>query len=292
MNAEDVVSTIEAMRNQEEQCYCASDYLVLPSDQARGKRRLGGDKRVNDDCRYRMAQWCYQVVDFCKFNRDTVAIAMNYLDRYMSTEQGAEALKSRSVFQLTAMTCLYTAIKTHEPEAMEPKVISGLSRNVYSPQQVEDMERKVITALQWRMNPPTALPFIHAFMTFLPEEALDESQRKATIELAIYQTELAVEDYAYVGIKASTIAFAALTNALQTMDSMVRYDFLKKVSSVSKIDTASQLFVLVQEELWSSIDTTKHKQQRNQLVPQSQTIAKTTGSSLAIHGSPRGVISS
>lgn len=147
----DVTSTIEAMRHQEES-YCASDYLIneaLPQRQrTKAKENFESDDPIDGECRSRMVQWCYQIVDFCKFNRDTVAVAMNYLDRYMSTEQGAEALRSRTRFQLAVMTCLYTAIKIHEPEAMAPCVIAGLSRNKFSVQEVEDMERELINALQ------------------------------------------------------------------------------------------------------------------------------------------------
>merc|ERR1712226_396506 len=88
------------------------------------------------DSRKKMVAWCFQVVDFCKFQRETVSIAMNLLDRFMMTSQSQVAKTDVKVYQLAAMTALYTAVKIHEPEVMDPKLISNLSRGVYQPEEV------------------------------------------------------------------------------------------------------------------------------------------------------------
>ena len=74
----DVVDRIAFMRQQEETTYNVRDYLAESV-----KVRKLASKPVDEDCRVKMCEWCYQVVDFCKFRRETVGIGMSYLDRYL-----------------------------------------------------------------------------------------------------------------------------------------------------------------------------------------------------------------
>ena len=75
-----------------------------------------------------MAKWCCEIADFCKYKRETVAIAMNCLDRFMSTPVGHQILLDRNAYQLASMTALYSAVKIHEQEAMDPNLVSSRLR--------------------------------------------------------------------------------------------------------------------------------------------------------------------
>jgi Cyclin, N-terminal domain/Cyclin, C-terminal domain len=217
------LTTLAAMCQQEETGYKTCPYLYQSqppqSCAAIGPAHAASDAPVDIDCRNKMAAWCYQVVDFCKFNRETVAISMNYLDRFMSsTTAGASvALQDRKVYQLVAMTTLYTAVKIHEPEAMDPKLVSTLSRGTYSPAQVEAMEASILPAIQWRLNPPTAMAFVRQFLDLLPSNIIDSYQRDAVYDLSKFQTELAVSEYDFLSVRASIIGYCALMNALESV---------------------------------------------------------------------------
>lgn len=289
MNLDELTSTIQAMRIQEARAYRCSDYLA---DRQMSHKRPQSchASPVDAECRFKMAEWCYQVVDFCKFNRETVAIAMNYLDRYLMTETGRHALDDRKVFQLAAMTSLYTAIKIHEPEAMEPKVVANLSRGTYTEQQVIDMEMSILTAIEWRMNPPTAMSFLNAFFAFLPECATSQQERDAVYELAKYQIELAVNEYSLVAVDSSTIAFSALCNALETVTGSA--DVSGSMAKVSCIDADSTLIFQTQDMLYqavSRVNTTGPAV--SQLAPKSPTV-KCIGRRGSVHVSPRSVVNS
>ena len=153
-----------------------------------------------------------KVVDRCSFARDTASIAMNMLDRFLNTPQGSDALGNRNLFQLASMTCLYTAIKVHESEALQPKTIVQLSRGMFTVKEIEDMELKVLFALHWRTSPPTAWAFVQHFLAAAPHES--EEQHQQLLKLAKLQTELTIVDYGYVTKNASSIAYAALANAV------------------------------------------------------------------------------
>lgn len=60
---------VEVMLHQEEHEYKCFDYLA-----ANEAIRKKAAKPVDEDCRVKMCEWCYQVVDFCKFRRETVGI--------------------------------------------------------------------------------------------------------------------------------------------------------------------------------------------------------------------------
>jgi hypothetical protein len=241
----------QAMLEQEVK-YLASDYLF--QSEPKGSC-VTGPQHVNVDCRSKMVSWCFQVVDFCKFQRETVSIAINYLDRYMCTPASQAAHLDRKVFQLTAMTCLYTAVKCHEPEAMDPKLVSTLSRGTYSPQEVESMEANILGALGWRMNPPTALSFVRMYLYLLPEGFLSSAQRETAYEISKFQTELAVNEYDFLSVRPSVIGYSALINALESINleeklmARISYGLAESVS----VDTQSDKIFEVQTCLYQAV---------------------------------------
>jgi Cyclin, N-terminal domain len=208
MNMEATLETIAAMRHQEDTGYQTRDFLA---------QHEGLLPDVDADCRTKMAAWCYQVVDFCNFNRESVEIAMNYLDRFLLTAEGQAVLQDRTTFQLASMTTLYTAIKINEPEAVNPQTVSDLSKGCYTAQDVEAMEFHILNALQWRVNPPTAMAFVCQFLELIPEYALSKPLRATAYDIAKFQTELAVSDYDFIADKRSSVAFCSLVNALESM---------------------------------------------------------------------------
>jgi hypothetical protein len=225
VNSECAYETIQVMRRQEEMLYTVPDYFNLSSLDA------FSSPPADVSCRFFMAQWCYQIVDHCHFKRETAAVAMNYLDRFLSSHDGQTyVLPDRQQFQLAAMSCLYTAVKIHEHEAVTPRLIANLSNGVHSTTDVEAMEVRILTALTWAVNPPTSSAFCHQFMELLPSSDLSESSLRATsIDLAHFQTELAVCDYSLVTCRTSWIALSALLNAMESLMDGERYAYVEAV---------------------------------------------------------------
>jgi hypothetical protein len=257
VDTEAILSTVLAMRRQEEMTYWTGDCLYQSDpENVMANGPIHADAVVDIDCRSKMVTWCYQVIDFFKFDRETGAIAMNYLDRYMLTEQGAAAWVDRKLFQLAAMTCLYTAVKIHAPEAMDPKLVSTLSRGAYSTVEVEAMEVVVLNALQWRVNPPTALAFVRQFLELIPADVVDHSMRETAYDITKFQTELALTEHDFVAVKASTIAFGSLMNSLESLhldEKDLGYIGYMLCQSIG-IDQSDEDVLEVQNALYSTID--------------------------------------
>ena len=246
---EATVETITAMCYQENNGYHAVQFLrhnALPT--------VSLD--VDEDCRKKMVVWSYQVVDFCKFTRESVEIAMSYFDRYLLTPSGIRALEDRTVFQLAAMASLYTAVKIHEPEAMDPKLVSALSRGAYLPQDIEQMEFSILQALQWRVNPPTALSFAREFLKLIPAEAMSEATRIIAYDVTKFQTELAVSESDFVSLKPSVVAYCSFMNALESLEldpKVIQYVGIIIQEAVGITDSRSDQIQDVQSYLYTAV---------------------------------------
>jgi hypothetical protein len=255
MTPEETLSTISAMYQQEAK-YLVSDYLSQSS--STGSVSANGPLHMVDvECRSKMVAWCYQVVDFCKFQRETVSIAVNYLDRFMATPASIAAKADRKIFQLVAMTCLYTAVKIHEPEAMDPKLVSTLSRGTYSPEEVERMEATILGALGWRMNPPTALAFVRLFLDLLPANLLGAAERETVYELSKFQTELTVSEYDFLAVRPSVVAYSALINAIESvgLNEKTMAQISYGLSETVRIDMHADKIFEVQNWLYQAVST-------------------------------------
>ena len=293
IEAEAMMTTIEVMRRQEEVAYRAFDYLHQQSPQfptVNVPQNLCG---VDVDCRFRMSEWCYQIVDFCKFKRETVAISMSFLDRFLSSPAGQEVLNDRSKFQLAAMTCLYTAVKIHEPEAMEPGLIASLSRGAFDREQVEDMECQILKGIQWRVNPPTAIAFVYQLLELIPSHILSREARSAVLDLAKFQTELAVSDYDFVTVYASTTAFASLLNAFESMQMDINlYANLEQgLAKAAKIDCESKRIRDIRIRLYEAITKQPGSGQLfSSLTPETACLTDYTKAETSVYESPRSVV--
>uniref|UniRef100_A0A7S4EJ60 Cyclin-like domain-containing protein n=1 Tax=Pseudo-nitzschia australis TaxID=44445 RepID=A0A7S4EJ60_9STRA len=215
---DDVPDRISIMLIQEENEYGCFDYLA-----ANEAVRKKVSKPVDEDCRVKMCEWCYQVVDFCKFRRETVGIGMSYLDRYMCSSKGTKALGDRKEYQLVAMTCLYIAIKLHEPLEMETSLLADLSRGCYTEMEFANMEQNILEAIDWRVSGPTPLAFVLHYLAFLPN-IVPSPVMEAIFDYARYQIELGIADHSFVKSKPSVVGMAALLNALEGMDSTLLPD--------------------------------------------------------------------
>lgn len=234
MSVSDIAETIAVMRMKEVTTYRCSKYLPTSSEKVAD--------HVDEECRVKMTEWCFQVVEFCNFNREVVGIGMSYLDRYLCTPQGQSALENRKLFQLAAMCSLYMAAKLFETREMDLTLLSQLSRGVYSETEIAEMEKDILNALKWMVHPPTSVSFIHECFRALPSLPLHPETFAGIVELSRAHTELAVRDYAFVTLKPSSIAVASVVNTLGMLDcipSTVRETITSHISQVTEIDLNS-----------------------------------------------------
>lgn len=226
----DFPERVEAMMCQESTAYRCDDYLSPEwlhrrereaaaegagrGDNPQGSVSSSSSGVINEMWREKICEWSYQVVDHFDFNREVVSISMSYLDRYLATRT-----VNKKIFQLAAMTSLYLAIKLYEPGNLRMSSLIDLSRGYFLVDHIVSMEDCILQALEWRVHPPTPFSFTREFLMILPPEVSPEIRHDIN-ELARFLTELSVCDYYFVTKKPSSVALAAMLNAIELQGSL------------------------------------------------------------------------
>lgn len=273
MEASEAADCIAVMRLQEESdSYRCVDYFTeggrLAAGASVGDDGSSGGNAIDATCRTKMCQWCEQVVDFCNFDRDTVSVSMALLDRFLSASlvagrspqphpRAVDARLCRKEYQLASMTALYIAVKLSEPVEMDTELVSELSRGCYSARDVADMEMDMLDALGWKVNGPTPAVFLAYFLALLPQRGDSGSERPAEaflLDAGCRQAELAASDSALVPFNPSTVAVAALVNALEAASDSVmsandKIALLTDVRNVTGIEAAGDEVYFVRSRL-------------------------------------------
>ncbi|KAL3927649.1 MAG: hypothetical protein SGARI_005261 [Bacillariaceae sp.] len=200
---------LRAMRKREHQ-YKVPNYIDSPLPPT-----LKGRKVVDEKCRRQMCEWSYQITAHCGFGKETASIAMNLLDRFLAATPWA--LTDMSAFQLASITALYTSIKIHESQAIAVESMVMLSRNVYTEEQIEAMERMMLETTKWLVNPPTATAFGWRMAKMF--SAMDEKRFpfETLLDLINVQLEAAVKHFSVCTMAQSLLAVGAVMNALESL---------------------------------------------------------------------------
>lgn len=228
MTTTEQTTTLHALCRQEESHYRVRGRYLRTTGNTSSDAKVA-QRRAK--CRAAMVTWCCTVVDYLEFERDTVATALNFLDRFLDTPAGKACLTTPRQFKIAGMSALYTAIKVHEPEAIEPDLVVELSGNLCQVEDIEAAELKLLNALEWRVNPPTALAFCRDLLALVPRGVVSPKDCESLLDLAQVQTELAVSDPRLITVPPSLLAMASIFNALES-----------KHSSMETLDDLSQLF--------------------------------------------------
>mmetsp|Transcript_32587 Transcript_32587/g.55495 ORF Transcript_32587/g.55495 Transcript_32587/m.55495 type:complete len:317 (-) Transcript_32587:58-1008(-) len=212
-----VIDSLRVMVQKEKtKIYRSSDYFVV------------GDQ-VTDSDRKKMVDWCYNIVDNCHFDRGNVAMAMQMIDRLLSKPgfPVRDFLNDRTEYQLLVMAALYTAIKVNERVEFESGLIASIANGLYGAKDIETAELAILKGLGWRIYGPTSSQIAHhILLLILPKANLDKSTIGYILIETQFQTECAVRDYFLSTKLPSTVALAAILNALDQVDSGVCRDIL------------------------------------------------------------------
>ena len=110
------------------------------------------------------------MVDHFDISRETVALAINYCDRYFHQNRKQELTAYR--LGLTIITAAFIAIKMKDPSMEDVKkesILRSLCTSISSqggplePKDVVEMEKEMFQTLEWRLNAPTMHEFVDMF---------------------------------------------------------------------------------------------------------------------------------
>jgi len=223
-NSEDATAAAESlsvMLRKEQTTYTSCDYLHQSLD--------SDESLITASDRLQIVDWCYSATDHCNLNRETVAIAMGMVDRFLSKPSpiACKVLHDRIQFQLLAMSALNIAIKTTQSVVLGSEFLSHMGQGMYSVKDIDDMEMELLQGLSWRVCAPTSIQIAHYVMAMLVSKVnLEEPKLGFILDEVGYQTEHAVRDYDLSMERPSTVAVAAILNSLKHMNQQDRQDIL------------------------------------------------------------------
>jgi len=251
----DLLERIDVLLKQELTVYKTVDYLapeyqskllllpnpdaaVVESSSVGTTSSSSSISGINEFWREKICEWSYQVIDHFDFSREVVSISIHYLDRFLATRA-----VNKKMFQLSAMTTLFLAIKLYEPGRISMSSMIELSRGYFMVEQMAAMEKSILRALSWQVHPPTAYCLCKHILFLLPYSAVSMEVRHDILELARFLSELSVIDYFFVDHRPSSVALAALTHAIEDIPGVsesAQINFLSELDRVPGLDANSQ----------------------------------------------------
>ena len=133
------VETLNTLTRAEDDYVAKPDYLNL------------NQQFLDAKVRTVLMGWMGEVSEDLWFCRDTFHMACNYVDRYL--QLSADVAKDK--LQLIGLTCLYIASKMEEVQMRNVNDYLGSACDIYTEAEMMKCEIKIITVLDFKLNPPT-----------------------------------------------------------------------------------------------------------------------------------------
>lgn len=229
-----LVESLSVMVEQESTTYSCLDYLngggndIINGRNHHHHECASNSNKITPDDRMKIVDWCYRIVDRYQLNRETVAVAMNIVDRFVCINAGSpqaqDALYHRGKYQLVAVTALYMSIKVNECVAFGVNDFVAMSHGTYSADDIKDMEWEILQGLSWRVCPPTSLQVGNHILALMianlreRKTSLEQGTWLFVCEEVAFQVEVSVRKYYFTTQRPSTIAIATILNAIDQAD--------------------------------------------------------------------------
>lgn len=167
---------------------------------------------------------------------ETLALATNYLDRYLSVRSVAAVQ-----FQLATAAALLVASKIEEPRPFRASDLASLSEGRFLAADVAVMELDLLVELGWRVNTPTALVCVDSLAALV---RIPPQSRKRAAAVARDLADASRRDYGLVGAPPSLVATACVLEALIATGARPAVaEFLAEAAAVANVTVADLVAV-------------------------------------------------
>lgn len=158
-----------------------------------------------------LIDWLVEVSEEYKLNNETLYLAVNYTDRFLS-----QMSVLRGKLQLVGTASMYIAAKYEEISPPDVTEFVYITDDTYTKKQVLRMEHLLLKVLDFRMNTPTCNCFLTHYLRFLRMTALNLSDKVE--HLSRYLTELTlIESDTFLQFLPSQIAASAIYLSMYTL---------------------------------------------------------------------------
>ena len=132
-----------------------------------------------------LLDWLNEVCEVYKLHRETYYLALDYLDRYLSTNVSV----SKTFLQLIGISCLFIAAKVEEIYPPKLSEFAYVTDGACSEEDILKQELVILSALKWQTSPITIIGWLGIYMQLqvsnrtpkINEETPQKSVLKETI---------------------------------------------------------------------------------------------------------------
>jgi len=163
--------------------------------------------------RDKIAQWYGELGHAFEMRKETIAIATNYLDRYLS-RRSCESVD----LQLAATASIFLASKVEEQKHFRTGDLVSLCGGLFSRSDLRLMEVNLMMTLGWQLNPPTVHANVYHLLALVPAELVGDRPRRVVRDRALEHAEQYRADYAFLRYPPSMAAVAAVVCGLRAVD--------------------------------------------------------------------------
>lgn len=117
---------------------------------------------ITNQMRTVLIDWLVEVADEYRLNSETLFLAVNYTDRFLS-----QMSVLRGKLQLVGTACMYIASKYEEITPPDVGEFVYITDDTYTKKQVLRMEHLLLKVLDFRMSSPTANWFLLYFLRYI-----------------------------------------------------------------------------------------------------------------------------
>ncbi|XP_039124017.1 cyclin-A1-4-like [Dioscorea cayenensis subsp. rotundata] len=160
-------------------------------------------KDINASMRAILIDWLVEVAEEYRLVPDTLYLTVNYIDRYLSTNE-----VNRQRLQLLGVACMLIASKYEEICAPQVEEFCYITDNTYFKEEVLQMEAVVLKHLKFEMTAPTPKCFLRRFVR--AAQACDEVSHLQLEFLADYLAELSLLEYNFLCYSPSLVAASSI----------------------------------------------------------------------------------
>jgi len=227
--------------------------LRRQEDKYRPTLYMPEQKELNPKMRGILIDWLVEVSEEYDLDSETLFLAVNYLDRFLSKEK-----VMRGKLQLLGIVCMLLAAKYEEvyPPAVEEFVY--ISDNTYTKEEIFEMEVFVLNTLKFNLSPPTTKTYLHRYL-----KAVDADDKVTA--LASYLSELSLVEYQFINHSPSSIALSSVIVALHTLGrpfsretlefyaGYTKESFTKDIQLVSCVRDLHNLFANIHQSPFTAV---------------------------------------
>ncbi|XP_057795703.1 cyclin-A1-1 isoform X2 [Salvia miltiorrhiza] len=160
-------------------------------------------KDINASMRAILIDWLIEVAEEYRLVPDTLYLAVNYIDRYLSGN-----VMDRQRLQLLGVACMMIASKYEEICAPQVEEFCYITDNTYVKEEVLQMESAVLNYLKFEMTAPTAKCFLRRFVR--AAQGVNEAPLMQLECMANYVAELSLLEYSMLSFAPSLIAASSI----------------------------------------------------------------------------------